>query len=657
MDRIKILLLMMVTLIVATSSSVLGLTSINSCSELLGRPSGDNYTLQDNIDCSGYIVNGSMNISIDTNNYFDGNNFTISNLNGTNYPIFGDIGGELKNIWINNSKFVCSAWDKGIVGNILSGNLTNVHVINSHIYASNLGSSNPNVKCSALIGTLQNKGSFYRVSVEDSLVEGMEGGTIFTTNEVSETGYMRESWSNSTYNSSAVSTTVIVGSGGMLSQINSEFEVSDSYFIGTLHVGSATINYGCFVGRATNGVFTNNYASCKMKGGWVGQSSIGGFIGANGGTFINSYCDNNTAERLNCDGTGYVTIQEKTLAELTQESTFVNWDFNDTWSIEENVSTPYFQWSNPIPPIVYTCSVTPFWDYVEADDENKTLLNSTTLEYENGNWGFKFGLDNLTFEGINIIHITLTNSSDDIKYYGNMTSIFTAWVNASEEFKYEENNPYTLNLSMIYNLGNCYASTEIEFQINDSIQPNCIGWDSFGVHEVNLPYTHSFNTTCVDEDLVFIDINCTNGYNFNNTFEGNETIYYNEDMLIENSTTCFLEVNDRFNNFYSDSFIASIIPTATGDDTIIILSNPNATTTKFEVGTCPSNTPSVFMFLVLTIIALFFFVLGLQFPIFGIFGSILLMAQSWYIIGCSTIFGWVVGLTALLLIIFYAVKE
>jgi len=72
-------------------SNVFGLTSISDCSELTNRGSGDNYTLANDIDCSGYIVNSSMSISIDINNYFDGNNFTISNLNGTSYAIFGNL--------------------------------------------------------------------------------------------------------------------------------------------------------------------------------------------------------------------------------------------------------------------------------------------------------------------------------------------------------------------------------------------------------------------------------------------------------------------------------------------------------------------------------------------------------------------------------------
>lgn len=79
--------------------------------------------------------------------------------------------------------------------------------------------------------------------------------------------------------------------------------------------------------------------------------------------------------------------------------------------------------------------------------------------------------------------------------------------------------------------------------------------------------------------------------------------------------------------------------------------------TEFVVGECPRNLNTVMMSFVMVIIILFMLTIGLLYPIFGVLGSLLMISMSWYFIGCAKVFGWGMALIALVLIIFYALKE
>ena len=71
----------------------------------------------------------------------------------------------------------------------------------------------------------------------------------------------------------------------------------------------------------------------------IGPIGIGGLIGAFTGEEVSkSYYDINTSGRSD-------TIQgtPKTTAEMMQQATFVNWDFNTIWAIDEGISYPHLR--------------------------------------------------------------------------------------------------------------------------------------------------------------------------------------------------------------------------------------------------------------------------------------------------------------------------
>jgi hypothetical protein len=85
---------------------------------------------------------------------------------------------------------------------------------------------------------------------------------------------------------------------------------------------------------AEGGYVARCYSTGKVTGGG------GGLIGYNweGGRTYDSYWDIWTSERTSSKGgTG------KTTTQMMQQATFVNWDFDTVWEIDEGQSYPYFK--------------------------------------------------------------------------------------------------------------------------------------------------------------------------------------------------------------------------------------------------------------------------------------------------------------------------
>jgi hypothetical protein len=111
---------------------------------------------------------------------------------------------------------------------------------------------------------------------------------------------------------------------------NYKGSVSKSYATGSV---SGKSSIGGLVGSNEDGNVSNSYATGSVSGVlW----SIGGLVGYNaGGSVTTSYYDKNTTGQSD---TGKGT--PKTTAEMKQQATFVDWDFDTIWQIDEGVSYP-----------------------------------------------------------------------------------------------------------------------------------------------------------------------------------------------------------------------------------------------------------------------------------------------------------------------------
>ncbi|MBN1989452.1 MAG: T9SS type A sorting domain-containing protein [Bacteroidales bacterium] len=105
---------------------------------------------------------------------------------------------------------------------------------------------------------------------------------------------------------------------------------------------------GGFVGNNSSGTIENCYSAGNVTS--SGSEGIGGFVGSNTyydnvGTVINSYWDTQTSEQTESGG----DEQGKTTAEMKQQSTFTNWDFDKVWALDASTNNgyPHLQFAEP----------------------------------------------------------------------------------------------------------------------------------------------------------------------------------------------------------------------------------------------------------------------------------------------------------------------
>lgn len=103
-------------------------------------------------------------------------------------------------------------------------------------------------------------------------------------------------------------------------------------------------------GVGIGGLLGENYSaatvvSCYATGKVIGGTKVGGLIGdtIESATTTNSYWDTETSgQATSAGGTGYST--SAMIMETNSVPIYVDWDFTNTWAIEEGVSYPYLTW-------------------------------------------------------------------------------------------------------------------------------------------------------------------------------------------------------------------------------------------------------------------------------------------------------------------------
>ena len=231
------------------------------------------------------------------------NNTIIDNCSSTgiieiNFQIIGGLVGRLENSLIINSFSTCNVTDKtlspsgftgGLVGGLFSGNIENSYSTGD-VSGGNSGAG--------------------------GLVGSSNGGEI-----------------NSCFSIGNVS--AVQNTGGLVGTQWNNAIISNSYSTGN-------VNGDSHVG----GLIGTNYENCMVlnsysTGNVAGDFNPGGLIGTSWGEglIINSYWNIETS------GMDYSWGGEgNTTEEMLLQNTFVDWDFNEIWSIMENKTYPFLQW-------------------------------------------------------------------------------------------------------------------------------------------------------------------------------------------------------------------------------------------------------------------------------------------------------------------------
>ncbi|MCL2206720.1 MAG: T9SS type A sorting domain-containing protein [Fibromonadales bacterium] len=282
------------------------------------------------------------------NGTFEGNNFVISGIYFNNIylvghqssykGLFGNVGsyGIIKNLGI------AASYIKGIqyIGGLAGFNNGTI----SNSYFTGIVSGNNNV--GGLVGI--NRGvinSSYSIamiiSTEDSetrIIGGLVGnnngiinnsysaGTVTARNAFYVGGLVGENYSgviNSSYSTSMVTGHTHVG--GFLGINISSGKVINCYSMGTV-IGISYV--GGLVG-INRGVINSSYSISRV----LGEAMVSGLIGENGGAINNSYYEGQT----NDEGKG----EGKTMAEMKQQSTFIDWNFSGIWGIDSKINCGY----------------------------------------------------------------------------------------------------------------------------------------------------------------------------------------------------------------------------------------------------------------------------------------------------------------------------
>jgi hypothetical protein len=126
--------------------------------------------------------------------------------------------------------------------------------------------------------------------------------------------------------------------------------LSNCYSTGSVRGGSYSGHLGGLCGYNENGAISNCYSIGPVTGG-EGSTALGGLCGyqyGNSAEMENSFWDTDTSSMsigYNLDSTypGTVTnVLDKTTSEMQTKDTFTNagWDFDFTWSIDEEVNYP-----------------------------------------------------------------------------------------------------------------------------------------------------------------------------------------------------------------------------------------------------------------------------------------------------------------------------
>lgn len=305
-----------------------------------------NYKLMDNIDLTGVTFNqiGIYNITTQVGTaftgIFDGNGYTISNLNLTNATASKPTGmfiyalnAQIKKLALNNVNVSGQEYTGALVGFFIDSTISNVSVsgaIAGKDYTGGIVGLNKSINGSNLITD----------SHSSANVTGTGAGTvggIAGLNEAAISAKIQRCYSTG-------SVTGPDNVGGLVGYNFGWYgggvaEISDSFSSGHVSVTGSTA--GGITGVNLNGIVNRTVSLGLVTGG----TDAGGVIGCESdGTYNNNYYNVSLAGQASgsfgCAGITATGNTGLTESQLKQASNFSGWDFNLVWLISEGVSFP-----------------------------------------------------------------------------------------------------------------------------------------------------------------------------------------------------------------------------------------------------------------------------------------------------------------------------
>lgn len=264
--------------------------------------------------------------------YFLGDNISNCHSGGnivstTGALIFstGGLVGENSDGHINNCYSIVDVKGSYLVGGLVGKNEAGI-ISNCRVSGKVVGSEDMPSSIGGFIGS--NGGEIYNCST-NATVKGLTNTGGFAG---SNGGSIQECFSTG----SVVGTKSV---GGFVGYLVNSGNVANSYAKGAVN-GSERV--GGFIGQSVTST-GKHITNCYSIGTVVGNSGLGGFAGVVSIDNIEaSFYDMNTSGLSNDIGRG----TPKSTTEMMQESTYVGWDFDMVWSINQGTSYPYLQWED-----------------------------------------------------------------------------------------------------------------------------------------------------------------------------------------------------------------------------------------------------------------------------------------------------------------------
>lgn len=361
------------------SDTIVVINEPSDLNKIRSNPAGY-YILSSNIDMTAYSGEEGWTPIPDFSGVFDGRGYTISNLKisrpNQNYVgLFGNVknSATIANLNIENVNVVGGQYT-GVLAGSCAANVSRISIKNANITGFNgftggicgtysIGSlTDCTVEANVdgdrdvggVIGALYN-GTVNRVRVSGNIAasDSAVGGLV---------GLARISDSTNIGESSA---RVLVNGknslGGLIGTIEitaaNTLKMTDCYIKGSIETGENGIGGvigNIYTAQGTPVIdFKNIYSDVSIvvknetSGGFIGSCNISNSITQNGS---NCFWKKELApgETLNDIGTKTrfttLTFDSKNAEEMTMLRTYVDWDFEKIWSIEERASTPFLKW-------------------------------------------------------------------------------------------------------------------------------------------------------------------------------------------------------------------------------------------------------------------------------------------------------------------------
>ncbi len=289
------------------------------------------YILLNDIDLAGVTYTQAVIGTTQFTGSFNGKGFVVKNLTITAASaeylgLFGycNSGASISNVAVEDCNISGYRYVGGLVGYI--GSNSNTKITNCY--------TTGNINCSysnagGLVGRKEGGSQgfitncYSTANVSGSLsIGGLVGGHL-------SSGIITNCYATGSVSGASGAIGGLVGNNGNAG----EGVILNSYATGSV---SGTDNVGGLVG-SNAGVVKNCYSTGFVSG----SSSIGGLIGSGVfGIAINSFWDIDTSGQTQLgDGLGI----GKTTAQMKQRATYIGWNFNKLWTIEEGISYPAIQ--------------------------------------------------------------------------------------------------------------------------------------------------------------------------------------------------------------------------------------------------------------------------------------------------------------------------